>query len=84
MAVLGRVDAIIFTAGIGENDEHVRERSLSGMEDLGISIDLEKNIELNRKEGEISKADSKIKVFIIPTNEELAIAKDTKKIVDSL
>ncbi len=84
MAVLGRVDAIIFTAGIGENDEHVRERALSGMEDLGIVLDLEKNLELNRKEGEISHSDSKIKVFIIPTNEELAIAKDTKRIIDSL
>ncbi len=70
--------------GIGENDEHVREKALSGLEDLGIIIDLEKNIELNRKEGEISKPESKIKVFIIPTNEELAIAKDTKRIVDSL
>lgn len=84
MAVLGRVDAIIFTAGIGENDEHVRERALSGMEDLGIILDLEKNLELNRKEGEISCSESKIKVFIIPTNEELAIAKDTKRIIDSL
>ncbi len=84
MAVLGRVDAIVFTAGIGENDEHVRERSLSGLEDLGILLDLEKNIEFNRKEGEISKPESKIKIYIIPTNEELAIAKDTKRIVDSL
>ncbi|MEJ5273194.1 MAG: acetate kinase [Spirochaetota bacterium] len=84
IAVLGRVDAIVFTAGIGENDEHVREKALIGLEEIGISIDLEKNIELNRKEGEISKPESKIKVFIIPTNEELAIAKDTKKIVDSI
>ncbi|MFN3410760.1 MAG: acetate kinase [Exilispira sp.] len=83
MAVLGHVDAIVFTAGIGENDEHVRERALIGLEELGIFIDLEKNIEFNRKEGEISKPESKIKVYIIPTNEELAIARDTKRIVES-
>lgn len=84
MTTLGRVDAIVFTAGIGENDEHVREKALIGLEDLGIIIDLEKNLELNRKEGEISKKESKIKVYIIPTNEELAIARDTKKIVEKL
>lgn len=84
MAALGHVDAIIFTAGIGENDEHVRAGALQGLEEFGIILDLEKNLELNRKEGEISKPESKIKIYLIPTNEELAIAKDTKRIVETL
>lgn len=78
MAVLGRVDAISFTAGIGENVPYVREKSLENLENFGIEIDEEKNkIMVGRKEGEISKDSSKIKVFVIPTNEELRIAYDT-------
>jgi len=78
IAVLGRVDAISFTAGIGENVPYVREKSLENLENLGIEIDKEKNKKITeRKEGEISKESSKIKVFVIPTNEELRIAYDT-------
>lgn len=83
LAILGRVDGIIFTAGIGENDEMVREKSLADMENFGIIVDKNKNKELNRKEGEISTPESKVKVYIIPTNEELAIARDTKAIVEN-
>ena len=77
MAILGRVDAIIFTAGIGENDACLRENVCKGMEELGIVIDPQENN--TRKPGarEISKQESKIKVLIIPTNEELAIAQST-------
>ncbi|HNV44438.1 MAG TPA: acetate kinase, partial [Exilispira sp.] len=83
LAVLGRVDAIVFTAGIGENDEIIREKSLADMENFGIIVDKNKNTELNRQEGEISTPESKVKVYIIPTNEELAIARDTKTIVEN-
>lgn len=78
MAILGSTDAIIFTAGIGENSSMVRELCLKGFERLGIKIDRDKNRENKR---EISTDDSPIKVFVIPTNEELRIAQETKKIV---
>lgn len=81
MAALGDVDAIIFTAGVGENDAEIRERVCENMENFGIKLDLKKNQELNRKEGIISSPDSKVKVIIIPTNEELMIAKDTYELV---
>jgi len=82
MAVLGKVDAISFTAGIGENVAYVREKSLENLENFGIEIDKEKNKKVvGRKEGEISKNGSKIKVFVIPTNEELRIAFDTYQFI---
>jgi acetate kinase len=81
MAVLGRVDAIVFTGGIGENVPLVREKSLSNMEFFGIILDEKKNEEIVGKEGEISKNNSLIKVFVIPTNEELRIAFDTYQII---
>lgn len=77
LVLLGRVDGIIFTAGIGENQPIVRKKSLEGLEELGIIIDKEKNKLAIGIEQEISTSDSKIKVFVIPTNEELAIAADT-------
>ncbi len=77
MVVLGRIDGIVFTAGIGENQPVVREKSLEGLEEYGVIIDKEKNKTCYGKEMEISSPDSKIKVFVIPTNEELAIAIDT-------
>ncbi len=83
IAVLGKVDAIIFTGGIGENQEDLREEALENMEELGIIIDKEKNNSLPRGTiEEISTKDSKIKVFRIPTDEELLIAKDTKELVE--
>ncbi|MDR0466728.1 MAG: acetate kinase [Deltaproteobacteria bacterium] len=74
MAVLGRVDAVVFTAGIGENDAFLREQTCLGMEELGIVLDVQEN--RTRKPGarEISKAGSRVKALIIPTNEELEIA----------
>ena len=54
------------------------------MEYLGIKLDLQKNQDLNHKEGEISTPDSKVKVWIVPTNEELLIARDTKEIIDRI
>lgn len=82
MAVLGRVDAIVFTGGIGENQEDLREGALEGMENYGIKIDVEKNNHLPRGSvEEISTKDSKVRVFRIPTDEELLIARDTKALI---
>ncbi len=80
-AVLEGPDAIVFTAGIGENDPDVRELSLSGMEYMGIKIDKVKNNSCFGKEMVISTDDSKVKVLVIPTNEELVIAEDVVKII---
>ncbi len=78
-AAMGGLDAVIFTGGIGENDVSVREEICADMEFLGIKIDSEKNRQ--RKETCISAPDSKVQVWVIPTNEELLIARDTLKIV---
>ena len=74
---LGRVDAIVFTAGIGENDEIYRENCLSGLENFGITINKEKNDNWDRTPSFISEDDGAVKVCIIATNEELEIANDT-------
>ncbi|RNE49920.1 acetate kinase [Corynebacterium alimapuense] len=74
MIVLGHVDAITFTAGVGENAKFVREDALAGLEMYGIRIDKERNALPNDGAREISTDDSKVKVFVVPTNEELAIA----------
>ena len=81
MAVLGHVDALVFTAGIGENSNFVREHSVEGLENWGFHLDKEKNEGIRGKEAEISLPDSSVKIFVIPTNEELVIARDTKEIV---
>ena len=75
-AAMGGVDAIIFTAGIGENDAAGRARALEGLEFLGIKLDPERN-KVRGEEAKISADDSKVQVWVIPTNEELAIARDT-------
>ena len=81
-AVLNGADAIVFTAGIGENSASIRKRILTGLDGLGIKIDDEKN-KIRGQEVDISTPDSKVRVFIIPTNEELTIARDTKEIVET-
>ncbi|PRQ11788.1 acetate kinase [Corynebacterium sp. 13CS0277] len=75
MIALGRVDAITFTAGVGENAVDVRADALAGLEGFGIKIDPERNAQPNTGTREISADDSQVKVFVIPTNEELAIAR---------
>ena len=79
MAVLGRVDALVFTAGIGENDAIVRKKSLAGLENFGIVLSLEKNSEKQDGAREISgnSPHSLVRLWVIPTNEELAIARHT-------
>jgi len=82
VAALGGIDAIIYTGGIGENSSEVRSSSLSGLSPIGITIDDEMNMSA-RKEKKITKDDSPVAVFVIPTNEELMIAYDTMEIVKS-
>ena len=81
-AQLGHVDAIAFTAGIGENDSLVREMILKNLEEsMGLSIDYAANQNSHGEEIVISKPDSKISVVVCPTNEELVIARDTVRIL---
>ena len=77
---MGGLDAIVFTAGVGENNGAMRAGIVEGMEFMGIKIDPEKNSQ--RGEIDISAADSKVKTLVIPTNEELMIALDTKALVE--
>jgi len=81
LGVLNGVDGIVFTAGIGENSYRVREKAISGLENLGVKLDPERNREAIGKEMEISTPDSRVKVWVIPTNEELVIARDTVKVL---
>ncbi|MGN0916924.1 MAG: acetate/propionate family kinase [Candidatus Enterousia sp.] len=87
MAELGHTDAIVFTAGVGENDEYLREKFCSGLEELGIKLDVDKNknalARLGAGEVEISAPDSRVKIFMIPTNEELVIVEDTLAIMNN-
>lgn len=80
MAALGRVDAIIFEGGIGEHNPDVVSRCVAGLEPLGIVFDNSHNDD-EQYEGIISKPESKIKMYIIPTNEELEIAKETMEAI---
>ncbi|MER0123217.1 acetate kinase [Streptococcus sp. ZJ93] len=77
-AVLNGADALVFTAGIGENSATVREEVVKGMSWFGMELDPEKNV--FGAEGDISTADSKVKVLVIPTDEELVIARDVERL----
>ena len=79
--IMGGVDVIVFTAGIGENSSLTRKECLNGLEFLGFNIDDEKNA-VRGEIQEISTKDSKVKVYEIPTNEELMIARDTVKLIN--
>lgn len=76
-AQLGRVDAIVFTAGVGENAPIVREWALAGLEAFGVVLDLDRNRERSQAPRRISADDSRVEVLVIPTNEELEIARQT-------
>lgn len=82
-AVMGGVDVIVFTAGIGENGDEMREDIMEDMAFLGAIMDTEKN-KVRGKEADVSAQDSKVKILVIPTNEELVIARDTLEIVSHL
>lgn len=79
-AQLGGADAVVFTAGIGENSIELREKICSGLEFLGVEIDSDKN-KVRGKAAEVNKPSSKVKVLVIPTNEEFMIAKDTMSLL---
>ncbi len=84
MAVLGHVDALVFTGGIGENGDATREAICEGLENFGIVLDKKKNANFKRGEVQlISAAKSKVKIYIVPTNEELMMARETKAIVEA-
>lgn len=84
-AAMGGVDAIVFTAGIGEHTPYIRENALSDLEFLGIKIDPSRNnFGHSNVPVKISADDSRVLVYVIPTNEELVIASDTEKIVSSI
>ena len=83
VAAMGGVDCIVFTAGLGENSPLTREAICKGLEYLGVNFDKEKN-KVRGKFAEINTLDSKVKIFVIPTNEELMIARDTEIIVKLL
>lgn len=84
MIALGRVDAITFTAGVGENDKHVRADALDNMKMYGIEIDPEKNDLPNDGPRIISTDNSKTKVLVVPTNEELAIAQKSARLAEQI
>lgn len=81
VAALSGVDAIAFCAGVGENARHIRGKIITQLKFLGITLDTEANLATIGKEGIISTKDSKVKVCVIPTNEELMIARDTKALI---
>jgi acetate kinase len=80
-AAMGGVDAIVFTGGVGENDWVTRQEAVKGLEFMGVELDASINTGLRGKETIVSTASSKIKVMVIPTNEELVIATDTYEII---
>ena len=82
-AAMNGVDAIVFTAGIGENDKILRAEVAKGLTFMGVEIDEEKN-NIRGEEKDVSAAGAKVKTLVIPTNEELMIALDTKEIVENL
>ena len=80
-AQLGRVDAIVFTAGVGENAAEVRARSLAGLEAFGVEVDAARNAERSREARRISTDGARTDVLVVPTNEELEIARQTLEVV---
>lgn len=84
MAVLGRVDGLVFTAGIGENDSIVRARSVEGLDFLGVEIDPNLNEQRVSQPVRVSRAESRVQVWVIPTNEELAIARETVSVLSRI
>ena len=82
--LMGGLDTVLFAGGIGENSVHMRESVCEGLEGLGIRLDKQLNAALNRREGRISAEGSPVELWVIPTNEELVIARDTLDIVRAL
>ncbi len=83
LAVLGRIDAVVFTGGIGENSPATRRRILQHMEGLGLQLDSARNRTHAGVEGEISTFGSPVKILVVPTNEELVIARETREVIQA-
>ena len=83
LAILGRLDGIVFTAGIGEHDVEIRERCCEKLERLGIVLDAEKNRSPHEGPLQINTPESSVALFVIPTNEELEIAQQTKELLEA-
>jgi acetate kinase len=81
-AVLGRVDAVVFTGGIGENASPIRERACEGLERLGIAIDRTRNASVKGSVSEIQSDDAPVKVLVIRTDEEWEIARQTVRAIE--
>lgn len=81
-AAMGGLDAVVFTGGIGENSAEMREEVCSNMSFLGVEIDNSKNVDLSGTEADISADGARVRTFIIPTDEELTIARDTKEVLN--
>jgi acetate kinase len=84
VGALGGVDAVAFAGGIGENALPIRQRAMQGLDAMGLSVDPARNDQFRGIEGEISPAGAAARVFVVPTNEELLIARDTFCIVSGL
>jgi acetate kinase len=82
LACMGGADAVVFTGGIGENSPEIRGRICAGMEWAGLTLDAAANSEMLAREGRISTEGSKLHAWVIPTNEELLIARDTVRCVE--
>ena len=82
-AALEQLDCIVFTGGVGENSPIVREKSCEGLQNFGIEIDTKKNVQSKNKNFLISSMKSKVKIIVIHTDEELEIARQTKKIIST-
>jgi acetate kinase len=82
LAAVGGADAVVFTGGIGENSAEIRTKICAGLEWMGVRLDAERNAaHHDRREGLITRDDSAIAVYVIPTDEELLIARDTVRCV---
>ncbi len=81
-AQLNGADALVFTAGMGENRQALRAAICNNLNQLGIVLDVDKNEASQARETEISRADSRVKVLIIPTNEELVVAREVRRLLD--
>jgi acetate kinase len=85
LAAMGGADAIVFTGGIGENSPHVRAQICDGLEWMGLELDSERNVAMTeRREGPVTTEASRLAAWVIPTDEELLIARDTSRLVNGL
>lgn len=82
-AAMGGLDTLVFTAGVGENSSEVRSMSVEGLDYLGLTIDEEKNKNTKATLTDISTDDARVRTLVIPTNEELVIARDTKRLIEA-